>query len=161
MGSGREYYSERERDADNLTNPLVCFGNLCPLDNSFTCLDTLKCTFVCLWDSWLDTLRCTGKYCNAVFFSMSLGFFGGEVGANSRFASETTLKSVVPLERIGQILQNLLICDGKSPLPHCPPLPLLLFFPFFLSRMEQEMGMHVFFCVCSCVCIFPSHLNGL
>lgn len=51
MGSGREYYSEKERDADNLTNPLVCFGNLCPLDNSFTCLDTLKCTFVCLWDS--------------------------------------------------------------------------------------------------------------
>lgn len=51
MDSGREYYGERERDADNLTNPLVRFGNLCPLDTSFTCLDTLKCTFVCLWDS--------------------------------------------------------------------------------------------------------------
>lgn len=51
MGTGREYYGERERDADNLTNPLVCFGNLCPLDTSFTCLDTLKCTFICLGDS--------------------------------------------------------------------------------------------------------------
>lgn len=34
MGSGREdIRAERERDADNLTNPLVCFGNLRPLDN--------------------------------------------------------------------------------------------------------------------------------
>lgn len=142
-GRGREYYSERERDADNLTNALVCSGNLCPLHNSFTRLDTLTCTFVCLWDSWLDALGCTGKCCNAVFFQCHWGFWG-EVGADSPFAGKAMWKAMVPLERVGQGLQDLLLC-WEVALPHCTALPLWLFLFFFPSRMEQEMGMRVFF----------------
>lgn len=152
MGSGRGYYRERERDADNLTNALVCFGNLCPLDNSFTCLDTLKCTLVCLWDSWLDTLGCTGKCCNAVFFSMSLGFLGRS-GRKQSFCKwgdvknpGTSGKGRPEFAKFANLMEN-----------HPSPIALLSlscsFSFFFPSRMEEEMGMHVFFYVCGHACV--------
>lgn len=80
------------------------------------------------------------------------------MGTSNFLASEVTLKSMVPLERIGQILQNLPICDGKSPLP--PALLSSCSFPFRVGWRKGWVRMYLFLCVRLCMSVFPSHLNG-
>lgn len=80
-------------------------------------------------------------------FSMSLGFWGRSGRKQSSCKWGDVKKNMVPLKRIGQIQQNMLICDGSHPSSIA-----LLFFSCsfsspFHSRMDEEMHMHVFLCV--------------